>query len=116
MGDRLTKANQGAEKDLYMRLYTTLAKAIVVLKTPNKIFRNSLILNILELTQKIPALNFNDSEELNQIALDLTKQVSLISIEELRHSDGVYRTLTAEELSIELKNIEDTYIAKWGEL
>jgi len=114
LAQRLTDANQAAEKDLYMRLYTTLAKAVVVLKTPGKIFRNSLILNIIELTNKIPDMNFNQSPELNQHAKDLGTIVNAIIIDELREEDGEYRKQIAEFMEQELQDIETTFTSKWG--
>ena len=117
LDNRLALANASAEKDLYMRLYTTIAKAVIVLNTPDKIFRNSLILNILELVQKIPNLNFNDSIELNTISDNLNDQISLIDIDELRNEENpTYRKDIAKELSDELKNIESIYNAKWDDL
>ena len=114
LNQRLTDANQAAEKDLYMRLYTTLAKAVVVLKTPGKIFRNSLVLNIIELTNKIPDMNFNQSPELNQHAKDLSIIAKAIIIDELREEDGKYREQIAGFMESELQNIEATFTAKWG--
>jgi hypothetical protein len=110
---RSVSANQAAEKDLYMRLYTDVAKAVVILKTPDKIFRNSLILNVMELCNKIPDMNLNDSQELNDTAKDINRIVSIISIEELR-KDKDYRYDEANRLEIVLNEIEDNYVTKWG--
>ena len=114
LNQRLVAANEAAEKDLYMRLYTTLAKAVVVLKTPGKIFRNSLIINIIELTNKIPDMNFNQSPELNQHAQDLSTITNAIIIEDLREEDGKYRKQIAGFMEEELQDIETTFTAKWG--
>jgi len=116
LDQRLSDANQAAEKDLYMRLYTTLAKAVVVLKTPDKIFRNSLILNIIELTNKIPAMNFNNSTELEQHARDLSVISKNIEIDKLREEDAIYRRTVANDLENELQDIEQTYLSKWSDL
>lgn len=116
LDQRLSDANQAAEKDLYMRLYTSVAKAVVVLKTPGKIFRNSLILNIIEFTNKIPAMNFNNSDELNQHATDLGLIVNKITIDSLREEDGIYREQIALFLASELEDIEQTYTNKWGNI
>jgi len=114
---RLVNANLAAEKDLYMRLYTVVAKAFRTLKTEGKIFRNSLILNIVELANKTPDMNFNETPELNQIAKDLSSLASLVDIEELRNEDNpMYRDEIAEDLAKELKDIEETYESKWGKL
>jgi hypothetical protein len=110
---RSANANQAAERDLYMRLYTAVAKAVVVLTTPDKIFRNSLVLNVMELCNKIPDMNLNDSQDLNDVAKDINRVVSLIDIETLR-KDKDYRYDEAIRLETLLKEIEDTYVAKWG--
>ena len=115
LDSRLILANQAAEKDLYMRLYTTIAKAVVVLKTPNKIFRNSLILNIIELVNKIPDLNFNQADELNTHAFSVKQIVDNIVIDELRAEDGEYREQIALFLASELEDIDKTYNAKWSD-
>jgi len=116
LGERLVNANQAAERDLYMRLYTCVAKAVVVLSTPDKIFRNSLVLNIIEFCNKIPDLNFNENTQLDLMAKTIGTIVSDIKIDDLRIDDGVYRTLIKEKLEFQLKNIEGEYIERWGEL
>lgn len=115
LGQRLVDANALAEKDLYMRLYTVVAKAVVVLKTPGKIFRNSLILNIIDITDKTPALNFNGDIDLDYLAKQIGRVTAQIDIEALRDKeDEVYRADMGEDLSDLLKDIEKTFINKWG--
>jgi len=114
LGNRLTAANNAAEKDLFMRLYTTIAKAYMTLNTPEKIFRNSLILNIVELVNKVPDMNFNNDEQLNQIAKDLSAEIRVIDIEQLR-KDEDYRFDVAVNLEKDLKEIDQVYTDKWGE-
>jgi hypothetical protein len=113
LGNRLEAANAAAEKDLFMRLYTTIAKAYMTLNTPDKIFRNSLILNIVELVQKIPDMNFNNDEQLNQIAKDVSAEVRIIDIEDLR-KNKTYRRRVASNLEKDLKEIDQVYTDKWS--
>ena len=113
LGNRLEAANAAAEKDLFMRLYTTIAKAYMTLNTPDKIFRNSLILNIVELVQKIPDMNFNDDEQLNQIAKDVSAEIRIIDIEDLR-KNKIYRRRVASNLEKDLKEIDQVYTDKWS--
>jgi len=121
LANRLAEASDAAAKDLYMRLYTVVAKAVVVLKTPGKIFRNSLILNILELSGKIPDLNFNGDKDLLQLAKDANIIVNMIDIEALRLTekskafDVTYRAGRAETLALLLKDIETIFTLKWSD-
>ena len=112
---RLAAANQVAAQDIYMRLYTAYAKAVVVLQTPGKIFRNSLILNILELANKIPDLNFQNDPALHTLSQSIIKDIRKIDIEELRNSeDSTYREDTANDLQFTMESIELAYTDKWG--
>lgn len=113
LGSRLTDANAAAEKDLFMRLYTVVAKAYMTLSTPDKIFRNSLVLNIIELVNKIPDMNFNNDAQLNQIAKDLSTEVMLWDIEKLR-TDSVLRETVTSWLQKDLADIDQVYTDKWG--
>jgi hypothetical protein len=112
---RLAAANQVAAQDIYMRLYTAYAKAVVVLQTPGKIFRNSLILNILELANKIPDLNFQNDPALHTLSQGIIRDIRTINIEELRNSeDSTYREDIANDLQFTMESIELAYAEKWG--
>jgi len=116
LNTRLEGADELAAQDLYRRLYTVVAKAIVTLKTPDKIFRNSLILNIIDLTTKVPDLNFNKDGELNRISNEIAKLVHMMDIEALREKEGGYRITAAEDLTKHLLAIESSFYSKWGEI
>ena len=116
LGDRLADAEEEAGKDLYRRLYTVVAKAVVVLMTPGKVFRNSLILNIIELSDKVSNLNIDNDLELDRIADNTHALTSMTDIEALRDPESSYRELKAKHLTILLKEIEAAFIAKWGEM
>lgn len=115
--DQLNKATDLAAKDLYIRLYTVVAKAVVTLKTPGKIFRDSLITNIIELARKIPDLNFNDDVPLAQLTTKVHKLVNMIDIEALRDKkENEYRVEKAEVLTELLVEVETAFTNKWGEM
>ena len=54
LSERMVQANKNAETELFSRLYTTVAKAVVKLKDPVGVFRNTLIINIIEEATKHP--------------------------------------------------------------
>jgi len=91
----LVAAQVAAEKDLFSRLYTSLAKAVITLKEVDKIFRNTLILNLEDICKKIPRMNVNNNQELNDIATEVLAFCQLTDIEKLRKNPK-YRIVTAK--------------------
>ena len=106
---KLEEANIQAEQDLFSRLYTILAKAVLTLRQENKIFRNTLILNIDDICDKVPLMNINNNKVLNDDAEKLLKFTRSIVIKELREDEG-YRMVTANRLAKWLEVIETDYI------
>ncbi len=107
---RLEVANLAAEHELFARLYTTIAKTVVTLRDPNKIFRNTLILNALELSRKAPKLNVNNNEKINDIAVDILNLSKRTDIASLRDVDELdYRMDTADKYEDLLTRIETAY-------
>lgn len=58
-------------------------------------FRNSLVTNLKELCDILPALNLNDDDKLNQMCNDAVKQLTRYTADGLRHSEAA-RTETAK--------------------
>lgn len=108
---QLIAAQRAAEQDLFSRLYTAVAKATVTLRTPGKIFRNTLILNIDEICNMIPDMNINDNKNLNDMALNILAETKHIDMKELRDSkDSSYRFNVADTLANRLELIEAMYL------
>ena len=111
LDQQLAEAQVAAEQDLFSRLYTAVAKATITLRTPNKIFRNTLILNIEELCNMIPDMNINNNKQLNDIAERNLKYMQQVDIKTLRdQEDTSYRFELADKLASELEIIEAVYM------
>jgi hypothetical protein len=111
LDEQIEQASELAQQELFSRLYSSLAKAVLTLKIPNKIFRNTLILNIEDICRKIPTMNFNDNAELELIAEHILQRLNKIDINALRDQDDTsYRTDTAIELASFLKQVEQIYL------
>jgi hypothetical protein len=110
LGARLDAANNAAVNELFARLYTATAKAVITLKDPTKIFRNTLILNIIELARKIPKLNYTNNTYIDSLADQLNTLSSNVEIEGLRDDDRLnYRESIASDYEGILNNIEAAY-------
>ena len=108
---QLAEAQVAAEQDLFSRLYTAIAKATITLRTPGKIFRNTLILNIEELCTMIPDMNINNNKQLNDIADRNLKLMQSTDMKALRdQEDTDYRFDLANKLASELEIIEAVYM------
>ena len=81
---QLKEAERAAALDLYSRFYTTLAKAVLALQDPNKIFRNTLIFNIEDIAKKIETMNITDNIELQTLADEAIMICAGMEIEDLR--------------------------------
>jgi hypothetical protein len=108
---QLAEAQVAAEQDLFSRLYTAIAKATITLRTPGKIFRNTLILNIEELCTMIPDMNINNNKQLNDIADRNLKLMQSTDMKALRNQEDTdYRFDLADKLASELEIIEAVYM------
>jgi len=105
---QLTTAQAAAEQDLFSRLYTTLAKAVIVLKDQERIFRNSLIFNIEDICKKIPKMNINNNQALEDSANGINEFCKGLDIDELR-KDPNYRKEAVEDLEKSLNYVEQLY-------
>jgi hypothetical protein len=111
LDEQLDNAKHAAEQDLFSRLYTTLAKAVLTLRISGKIFRNTLILNIEETAKQVPNLNVNDNKQLNSLADEINSYVKQIKIEALRNEKlEDYRLKTAKHLEQYMNRAEAIYL------
>ena len=62
------KQEAAAMGDLYKRLAQTVAHMATTLANPDKVFRDSMVDNLTELADLIPALNFKNDPELAELA------------------------------------------------
>jgi len=108
LAEQLNQAELAAEKDLFSRLYTTLAKTIVTLGDPNAIFRNSLIFNIEDICTKIPDMNITDNQNLNRVAHSILTYCKEIDIDKLRE-DQKYRKFTTITYKAHITKVEQIY-------
>lgn len=111
LNDQLEKASKQAEHDLFSRLYTAVAKAVITLREVDKIFRNTLIFNIDDICKKIPTMNFTDNSTLNKVAKDIYLIIMDIDkIDKLRDKDATYRLKIADQLANHMNAIETAYL------
>ena len=110
LADQLVIAESAAQQDLYSRLYSALAKAVMTLKTPGKIFRNTLIFNIETIAEQVPRLNVAGYAPLDTLADDILSYCKDTEINRLRDTkDPRYRETCADGLEIYLTQVEQLY-------
>ncbi len=85
-------------KDCWNRLYTVVSKAVDKLNTPEGVFRDTLLDNIVEVCALLPKLNISDDPELEAMRRNIENIVTLVSPKDCRDSAHV-RTTTAQKLS-----------------
>jgi hypothetical protein len=111
LDEQIEQASKLAQQELFSRLYSSLAKAVLTLRIPGKIFRNTLILNIEDICRKIPTMNFNDNERLDSIAELILNDLARVDMDELRDKDDIsYRLQIADQLEVALKQVEQIYL------
>ena len=94
----LTKqADEAAHKEVYTRLYTALAKFVLILRQPDQVFKNTTVLNLLEISKKVPDLILKDDHELVSAANNTFKIMDDLDIKRVRKYDD-YRQLRADFL------------------
>ncbi len=75
-----------ATQDCFRRLVDTTKKAIERLNTPDAILRDSLLENILEVTQLLPKLNVTENQDLENSRAEIEKLVLGLSTQKLREN------------------------------
>lgn len=87
---------QNALKDLFQRLFDSLDKARVKLSVEDAVFRDSLVGNIHAALEAIDSLNFDNNQELNDLAAEVRMMIDGIRPQDLR-DDKELRQQKAEE-------------------
>jgi len=101
---RLKAREQEAVKDLWERLFSTVSHAAERLSDPDAIFRDSLIVNIQELVNLLPKLNFTDDPTLEKLRREVENKLLKFDAATLR-DDPTARKQTAQEARELLKTI-----------
>jgi hypothetical protein len=104
---------EAAMKDVYARLHEVISHAAERLRaykvtSDDKVegrFRDSLITNIIELLDVVPALNLTDDPKLRQFATTIRKEITAYAPEVLRDDERI-RTQVASKAEEILKKME----------
>lgn len=96
--DSMARVEREALNDCYRRLFEVVAKAADKLKSPEAVFRDSLIGNITELVELLPRLNPINDPNLEALRAEVNAVVSKVSAESVRASETT-REETARKLA-----------------
>jgi hypothetical protein len=97
-------AETQALNDVWQRLNSVVSKAVDKLKSPDAVFRDSLIENIQDLCNLLPRLNVTENENVEKMRQDVQKIVDSISAEDCRKIPEV-RSHAAERLDEAMKRM-----------
>jgi hypothetical protein len=84
IGEQWKAQEDKATGDLYQRLAVAVSHMADTLADPEKVFRNSLVDNLMELTDLIPSLNFTADPDLDELAKATRAKLAAIDPETLR--------------------------------
>jgi paraquat-inducible protein B len=87
--ERVNNAVADAMKDLWNRLKVMIDKMVTKLSDTDAVFRDSLIDNIIELTNIIPRLNVTNDPNLEKIRKEVEEKLCSVSPEELRDNKEI---------------------------
>jgi hypothetical protein len=99
-------AERIAVKDMWERLHEAIQHIIDRLSSKDAIFRDTLIGNVIELTDLLPKLNFNNDPHLNDLCKELTQSICTIAPESIR-KDASLRKATANKAGEIIKKVEE---------
>jgi hypothetical protein len=89
--ERLASAQEAASKELWKRLYDAIQHIIERLSKDNAMFHDSLIGNVIELTDLLPRLNFMNDQNLDDMRKEIEATLCTLSPDNLR-SDARLRS------------------------
>lgn len=84
IGDRVKEAEHAARNDLFSRLGERLALLVDKLATKDAIFRDSIVTNILEVANLIPALNVTGDSKLEAMRKEIIASIGSVRPGDLR--------------------------------
>lgn len=100
---------QAAQRDLWQRLYKTVAHAADTLADPDKNkFHNALITNIEEVLDVLPALNITNDPALEAAAQEVRRKITCHSADSLKNG-GIFRQQVAADAAAILATIGEFY-------
>jgi|SRR6056297_374025 len=82
--NRIEQAHAAATQDLWKRLYDVVSHMVDRLSDPEAIFRDSLVGNIVKITEILPRLNINDDPQLDQMRRKIEDSLCAYSPDQLR--------------------------------
>jgi hypothetical protein len=108
--EEMENAQKNVMADLWGRLYEVVSHMAKSLEEPDKIFRDSLVYNVVEVTNILPKLNYMDNPELNAMVKQIQTQLCSTHADTLRHNPQV-RELVADEAGDIAKDIKSKMAA-----
>lgn len=84
LGDRIDEAEKAAKNDLYGRVGEALATMVNKLATKDAVFRDSLVTNVMEIANLIPALNVTGDTKLEKVRIEILNTIGKVRPDELR--------------------------------
>jgi len=88
---RIEQAHAAANQDLWKRLYDVVSHMVDRLSDPEAIFRDSLVGNIIKITELLPRLNINDDPQLDQMRRKVEENLCAYSPDQLRKNKKLRR-------------------------
>ena len=101
----LKKAETEAVRDLWDRLHVAIKHIIDRLQTKDAVFRDSLIGNVIELSDLLPRLNFTNDTHLESLRQEINQSICTISPDSIRN-DAKLRNDTASKAADIMKKME----------
>jgi len=89
--DGVTPIVESAAKEQWIRLNHAIKTLYERLNTPDSRVHQTLVDNLVELTEILPRLNFTQDPELDKLASDTKKQVANLNLKSIRSDDSEKR-------------------------
>lgn len=83
---RLADRLRMATRDLFSRVERVLSPVVAKLRSPDAIFRDSLIRNVSDLVEALPRLNLTDDPDIAELCVEMREKVASWSPQTLRNS------------------------------
>lgn len=103
--DRIAQAREDAMRDLWNRLADPLRAVAEKLSTDDAVFRDSLIGNMKQIVDIVPAMNLGGNGEIAAFAAEINERIAIADPDRLRKRKEVRRD-TAEAATEILKRME----------
>lgn len=103
--DRTQRLQAAAMQDLYKRLYDVITHAAETLKSPDKIFRDSLIGNIADVVDLLPRLNLTGDKALDDLTQQAKRTLAGLTPDDLR-TKPIIRSIAAQDAAAILENMK----------